>query len=366
MKKLVFALTIALCLGMLAPLASATDVSAISEEEKYAVATLMNNRGMDTERLNVEVLYDGDNTPAFLIGTTEDHYLIMNREQFDVLESGEGNPYDSVNDSTKKYYGGLLQYFIAENTGYKNVLTSGEENQLPITDYVAQMSASSTVTAIDQKEANLLASVVKTETIPAYTAGIRQKAFGYNDDDTCTAVALSLVLNYLDIEYDDGIVPSNMELENIKEDVPEDVNATYVENEYPRANRFHRTLVEECGLGAISYADAVIDAVDIFSAEYMDGVSVSVLWNLSEIPNNYVVASVDAEMPALVTYTFFGNYKFHTMPAFGYRLLSDGSKEYLVHTGWYSTIRSNNDKRLMPLVWAPEQAITYLYKLTIE
>lgn len=363
MKKFISILAVTLCLGMLAPIASAADVSTISEGEKSAVATLMNNRGMDTEQLEVEVLYDGNDIPAFLIGTTEDHYLIMNREQFDVLESGEGNPYNSVNDTAKKYYGGLLQYFIEEEAGYKNILTSEEENQLPTTDFIAQINTDSSVLASEQRDANLLASVTKTETIPSYTSGIRQKAFGYNDDNTCTAVALSLVLNYLDIEYDDGIVPSNMELENIAEEVPNNANVSYVEDNYPRANRFHRTLVEDCGLGAASYADAVIAALNVFSDEYMDGVDVSVLWNLSEIPNNYVVASVDDDMPAMVTYTFFGDYKFHTMPAYGYRLLSDGSKEYLVHTGWYSSMRNETQ---MPMVWAPEQAITYLYKFTIE
>ena len=98
----------------------------------------------------------------------------------------------------------------------------------------------------------------------------------------------------------------------------------------------------------------------------MDGVEVKVDWNLTELPNNYVITSIDNDMPSMVTYTIFGDYSMHTMPAYGYRLLSDGSYEYLVHTGWYSTIRNNSNKQKMPMVWAPEEALTYLYKFTIK
>lgn len=366
MKKTSLALSVILCLSLLLPVASAIAPIYVTSEEIEAVESLMSNRGMETAGLQIEPLYNQYGEPAFLLGTTEDHYLIMSRNEFQNLENGEGNPYFSVPESQKKYYGGLLQYYIPTNNGYLDLVSNHEESEMLTTKFIAQIDNHDDINEIQSQSINLQASVLRTEYLPYASARIQSKAFGYNDDNTCTAVAVSLVLNYLDITYDNGIVPDNLELENLSRNVDNSVNAAAIKKYYPQAYAFHRTLADDCGIDEVSYADAVISGVENFSEQYMDGVEVKVDWNLTELPNNYVITSIDNDMPSMVTYTIFGDYSMHTMPAYGYRLLSDGSYEYLVHTGWYSTIRNNSNKQKMPMVWAPEEALTYLYKFTIK
>lgn len=367
MKKFFsFVLMAVICFGLLLPAASAAGDVIIFDSEIQAIKVLMENRDMDVDGLKAEVLYDQNDMPSFLLGYTENHYMIMSRNLYKCLECGEGNPYQGTDNSSRKYYGGLLQYYVGADKGFQNLVSNMTEEEIKTTDYISEDVLTRTISA-NTRQANLLATVEPPKYLPYYSTRLTNKAFGYNDDNTCTAVAVSLVLNYLDITYNDGIVPDSLELENLSEDVPFDASSSYVKNTYPYAYALHRTLVNDCNLHPVSYADAVINAVNAFSNKYMSNVRVSVIWNLSEIPNNYVLYSIDNNMPSMVTYTFFGDYQFHSMPVYGYRLLSDGSKEYLVHTGWYSTIRNNaSNKQRMPLVWASEEAFTYLYKFSIE
>lgn len=367
MKKfLSFVVMIAICFGILIPTANAAEDVIILNPEIQAIRVLMENRDMDVDDLMTEVLYDQNDMPSFLLGYTENNYLIMNRNLYKCLESGEGNPYLGTDNSSRKYYGGLLQYYVGVDKGFQNLVSNATEEEVRTTDYIAEGTPLTYAISSDTRQANLLATVESSKYLPYYSTRLTNKAFGFNDDNTCTAVAVSLILNYLDITYNDGIVPDNLELENLSEDVTSDANSSYVKNTYPNAYALHRTLVDNCHLGPVSYADAVVRAAQAFSSQYMNNVRVSVTWNLAEIPNNNVLTSIDNKMPSMVTYTFFGGYQFHSMPAYGYRLLSDGSKEYLVHTGWYSTIRNNTvSKQRMPLVWASEEAFTYLYKFSI-
>jgi hypothetical protein len=68
--------------------------------------------------------------------------------------------------------------------------------------------------------------------------------------------------------------------------------------------------------------------------------------------------------PAMLSSTLAGgNYSWHTMVIYGYRLLSNGEVEYLVHTGWYTSLQADlNGIRYMPEIWVSSSIATYLYK----
>lgn len=354
---------------MLSSFAFAISYEYVSNEEQKVLASKMEDRGIIASDMEIKVLYGRDGEPNYLLGYTNDFYLIMDRATYTCMETGEGNPY-SRNLDDQLYYGGLLCYFAETSDGLFDLVRNKIVENILETEYAVNIeSRAHEANHTNRYKMNLRASVTSTQIIPNAYDYIRTQSFGYNDDNTCTAIAVCMVLNYLDKAVNDGVVPDKYESQTIYRDVNSAMcNDAAVEQYYPNTHAFHKEMVSHA-LGAATYGGYVERAVDRYTISncIANGVIVSCGSSLSETPENYVVSSIENDMPSMVTFSFFGDYQFHSMPAYGVRFLSDGSKEYLVHTGWWETIKeSTGSKHVMPLVWAPEQAMTYLYKFVVS
>lgn len=69
----------------------------------------------------------------------------------------------------------------------------------------------------------------------------------------------------------------------------------------------------------------------------------------------------------ITTTLFTGEYDFHTMAVYGYKKFSDGTYDFLVHTGWYSDVNrpSENSSYRMDSIYIPSRYETYMYKFNI-
>ncbi len=302
-----------------------------------------------------ELLYDYNGDASYLLGVTESGYAIIDRNTNNVLEYGEINPYKDF-DNYKKYYGGSIFYYIETNSGYYDILRDEEVELISYFEYLDHNQ-------VDIQQSNALptrASVNFTSIIPNSYESIQRVAHGYNDNNTCSAIATTIALNYLDIEYNDDIVPDEYELEKLT--VSERVS------QYPNADAFHSFISEDCGMGAISYAQGISVPVDNYreSDEIIESTEIDVTWKLN-ISTDFGIDEILADKPILITSTILGDYSFHTMVAYGYRRYSDGTLEWLVHDGWHNSGQVVEDgERYKTEKWVSASTATYLYAFTFN
>lgn len=342
----------------------------ISASEISAMETAMEARGIGGN-VEVEVLYDSDDNPSLLLGTSDSGYQIIARGTLRCIEGGESNPYLNYS-SNKKYYGGILNYYVDAGNDFYDITRNTIVSSPSKSDYLDEavsgsVQAGDTVNSSIQTEAafsasaSATASITFTKIIPNAETRIQRRAFGYNNDNTCSAVACTIVLNYLD--YDDNrIVPSNYQLEALTSN-----SGSNVATDSPRAHAFHRFLVEDCGMGAVSYANGIAYAIDDYreSSTTISNSEIDCEWTLN-IYTNFGIDELLADRPTMLTSTIAGDYSWHTMPVYGYRRYSDNSLEWLVHPGWYSRLVYEDGVYRMPEIWVAASTATYLYRFTYD
>lgn len=164
---------------------------------------------------------------------------------------------------------------------------------------------------------------------------IRRRAFGYNNDNTCSAVAVGIVLNYLTLQKGKAFVPVSWraELRNNKNPF----NAEAMPSTFPKAHALHRYLVDNCKMGAVSWGDRIaIPFRTYVKNKVPSSYNLRMSWTLSPRAST-IMGQIDQNKPVLVTTTFAGGeFAWHTMAAYGYRNTS-GHTELLIHTGWYGS-----------------------------
>ena len=85
------------------------------------------------------ILYNHDNIPKFIMGYSENGYLIMDKDTFAFLESGSGNnPYYEHMDE-KKYFGGVICYFISYGDKYINLTTGSIRDKVAYIENVDEL-----------------------------------------------------------------------------------------------------------------------------------------------------------------------------------------------------------------------------------
>lgn len=336
------------------------DTSVITSNEITAMKTAMETRGTGGE-IKIEILYDCDGQPSLLLGTSDLGYQIIARETLKCIEGGEANPYSMYPDS-KKYYGGVLNYYAVSGDELHDICRNTTVLSPSKCDYLDEaINGSIRTDAAFSASALATASITYTKIIPYEGSRIQRKAFGYNSDNTCSAVACTIVLDYLD--YDNGgIVPSSYHLETLTSN-----SGSNVATNSPKAHAFHRFLVDDCGMGAVSYADGISNAIDEYreSSTTISNTEIDCEWTLN-IYTNFGIDELLADRPTMLTSTIAGDYSWHTMPVYGYRRYSDNSLEWLVHTGWYSSLIYEDGVYRMPEIWVAASTATYLYRFTYE
>jgi hypothetical protein len=168
---------------------------------------------------------------------------------------------------------------------------------------------------------------------------IRRRAFGYNSNNTCSAVAVGIALNYITLQHGNKMVSDDLLSETLGGG--HDDGLLYrsdVSEKYPRANALHRYLVKVCHLHAASFAFKISMAVNRYIRKNCPETRLRMKSTL--FPKTETIKRcIDNDMPVLITTAITGErdrgFNAHTMCVYGYREVS-GRTELLVHTGWYN------------------------------
>ena len=333
MKKVISFFLALLMIIPMAAVAFATDVSiyVITQNEQLFVQQALEDRGLFGAGLSVELIYDTLGEPRFLFGATQEGYIIIERGTGVIHECGQGNPFTEYM-SSKKYYGGPLCYFVEPNAN-QNALDAGTPQYYDIvkTAYLDDMYAlefRNTPTPITNPMSANEDTTVRV--IDSYLY-IQRRAFGVNDNDTCSATATGIALTYMALEHNSSIVPTawTAELRDGVDDSEEPAN-------YTKAQSLCDYLREDCEMGPISYGDGIRYPILLYIQNKVpDSCNLDITWTLAPQAST-IKSHIEADMPVLITTTIAGEFSGHTMAVYGYRELS-GSKEILVHTGWYSS-----------------------------
>ena len=333
----------------------------ISQEENMNLQIANTSRGFESNTIT-EFLYDSYDNPAYILSYSDDGYLIYDRNSGTCLESGELNPYRDYLEY-KKYYGGILEYYVKESataTTYYSIHREANVSEIP------QLTVDPNVadrTIVPKDTASTFSATDYEVYCNASDYFLRRRAFGYNDDNTCTAVATSLLLNYIGSEIDSTIVPPAAQFELLTAAA---TKSSDVKKLYPNAYALHRKLVNDCHLGAATFAGDVISGVWYYCQTLPEETTLSIEY--LSVTQATIRSELDAGRPCMVTTTAFaGSYSWHTMVVYGYRLTSDGTYEYLVHTGWYSNVKKESDGYYrISKTWIPFTTGTnMLYRFTI-
>ncbi|NLC90066.1 MAG: hypothetical protein GX681_08415, partial [Clostridiaceae bacterium] len=143
----------------------------------------------------------------------------------------------------------------------------------------------------------------------AFTS-VRRRAFGYNSKNTCSAVSVSLALNYLALERRETIVPEAWLAELLDAGLPG--SADSLDRLYPQAGKLSRYLIETCGMGGASFATRITGAVNKYSQKMLPaGKGIKLNWTL--FPRMATIRkNIDANIPVLITTTLAKSFSWHT------------------------------------------------------
>jgi len=320
-----------------------------SQEEIVYLSEAMGDYEIGGE-VTGEILYDRFDAPKFLMGITEKGYLILYRDTLEFLECGEGhNPYYEADNSKIKYYGGFACYCIPSEGGYLDLRHNEIVNEIPYLPALDEIEKAGKVSqdSVEVSDVNGTLGLSKSilivqndEILPNADDYIRRLAFGNNDDDTCMAISLGIVLNYLDRKKNNSIVPSDMKSERLQ-----NVNlASSNTIRHPKAEKLHRYLVDTCGIHARSMQTTLKSGLDKYrnSNNNILNTEISLEWSIANVIG-YIVKQIDLHKPAIISTTLNNSepkFNKHAMAVYGYKretnyiTFETGIIAILVHTGW--------------------------------
>ena len=314
--------------------------------------------GLDLSHDNVQMdyLYDANGTLDYMLGTTSSTYIILEKETYMILEAGEGNPFHGFMDQDK-YYGGPLCYYAKDKDATQFYDIVQEKNVDGVSELVR-------VDSVDASQRNMRGVTATTyKRVANYTSYIKKRAFGWNNNNTCSAVALGLALNYLTLQYGNSYVPSSWSSELR-------TASTETSTSYPNAQSLHNYLVNSCGMTGPCYGNSLQSGFNVYKyTKIPSSYSISLSWTLSPAINT-IKTKIDNNLPVLIT-TTTGNpdssYNWHTMLVYGYKV-TDGTTMYLIHNGWYGSSYNSysGGVHIQNEVWYNPTYATYGYYFTLN
>lgn len=292
-------------------------------------------------------------------------YLILDISNGEVMEYGFDCivPFSNFKDE-KPYYGGPLCYYIKTEDKYfsinedKYYTTSPKIKGVILTETSGESVLQNNLNYQTDQVYASAASLIRTVSVSS-PLSIQRQAFGNNVNGTCSAVATSIVLTYLNRTRSAWYVPDSTYMsENL-------IGTTYSSTSYAKAQKLHLLLIS-CGMGTMSYADGIRNPVNTYKSQHLPNTTVSVDWRLFRSNPTYITNQIDNNIPGMITTTLFtGGYDWHTMAVYGYKYFSDGSYDFLIHTGWYSSVVNSTSGYIMPKIYVPSNYETYMYKFNI-
>lgn len=341
----------------------------LTNEEISIMKEKLDAYGCGEENVSVDVLYDAEDCPVWMFGATGEGYVILRRNSYRFCECGDGNPYSNFMDE-KKYYAGAVCYFVKQSNPEQTAGDcAGVYYDVLRETYSSFVPKAVPNNAVSETEKNHVfsntTSVLPSVVLPDNYDYLRRRAFGNNTDNTCSAVATGIALNYIALEHNMLIVQKNHVSEMLNNKLVSGSNP--ISTCYPNANRLHRYLVETCRMGPASYADDILQPVARYitnSSSYYYGYSFYVNWSLLPDGSTFRTEIANAR-PIQITTTLFAQYDFHTMCVYGYRDTSDGP-QVLVHVGWYTTAQmqpesQGSDHYYQKTTWINANDATYAY-----
>lgn len=353
----------------------------IEPEEAEMLTELLNKNGFGGELVSLSILYDAEEKASFIIIVSKNGYLIAERENYRFCECGECNPYMGY-ENKKCFYGGPMNYFVCLEE-----LDSGAKIYYDIirkeeSDHISYLLRQSEI----KKDASMCYETREINQSPVYLPNyynyIRRKAFGLNHDNTCSAVATGIALNYIALHENIRFVSNSHLHEYLDSGIYANAGQNYedfISNAYSNAYSLHRYIADACGMGPASfdllvyyplnyYFSNAVKAYLSFPDEYNYNASAMCTWlPASETIRNNIIAG----RPVLISTVTAGGseYNYHTMCVYGHKTI-DGVNELLVHTGWYSEstlsrIGSSN-KYLHKIVWIDEDWAIWGYYFSYE
>ncbi|MBR5714138.1 MAG: hypothetical protein IKX58_05055 [Clostridia bacterium] len=300
---------------------------AITFKEKEVMREELEARNYYGSGLTIEPLYDKNDEPTFLLGVTELGYAIMRREDYIVFECGEANPFCGY-ESCKKYYGGILSYYVkeADRSDYRNIMTGDNE---PMTlPYISENTRD--WTPPDPYDIN------KRLENERY---ITQYAFGYNDKGTCNVIGFAIALNYLRMQYQYPVFTTDTTPELFKYINPFPKKYENVKKHFPKAEELHQRVLKHFYTPILAWGKTYCDNAN----HYLE----SVISKPSRRPTVYykfkpsfirIYDEIVANRPMIASTWNAPVFSNHTMAVYGLHHIATPTSEtteLLVHTGWY-------------------------------
>jgi hypothetical protein len=183
---------------------------------------------------------------------------------------------------------------------------------------------------------------VKSQSITDLDDVLRRVSFGRNGGKTSgssTAVAVGIILNYLDRTVDNRILPDNLKAEDLK-------GSEYNKVLYMRTSWLHHYLLKTCQLEPGRFGRWGKGVVDRFRRfwqlrPFTQGVIVRCRFGGYDDKNAWrlIKKEIDLSRPAMVTLRKSklagGKPCWHTVVVCGYRITPFGKRELLIHAGMY-------------------------------
>lgn len=301
----------------------------VSKEEAKLMEGELRLRDLYADDFVIEPLYDADNEPSFLLGTTSLGSAIMDRRTAVICECGEFNPFVGF-ELCRKYYGGLLSYYVRRisSSKYTNIVT-GQEEALPLARTLD----------VDSSEDRSDGMPTKDKTIRIPSPGyITRYAFGVNRNGTCNQVACGVALNYLKRKYGYPLTMPSTTPELLTHQPKNDYSEMM--SRYPKAEALHQLLNIIFGPPLFEWGSTYADHVNTYIYRTMRG--------FSYCPSAYSVwkpsiDSIERELlysrPVIIQTWNAPTYGNHAMVCYGTRSYIVGGymrNELLVHNGWYN------------------------------
>ena len=341
-----------------------------TKEEVTELSKRIQQQGFGGKTCTVKVLLNSDAQGSHLLAFSENGYLIVERGSYRFCECGEGNPYAAAANQAC-YYGGPFCYFtgdlqpVASGTkGYYNLMR-GETVERFTTLQRREDSSAHEAQAVPAEAGVQAAGDLEEVFLPYSYQYIRRRAFGFNDNETCSAVATGIALGYL-------MLSQNMKLFS---DAPEPLDKglgskNKIQEKYPNAFNIHQRIVVsgflEFGMGPASFDRAVDIGVDKYMDNLYDAFPATAAYDLDTdspfLPDSDKIRrNIEAGKPVLVTTSFWGEYKYHTMCVYGHREVN-GDDQIAVHIGWWNECSQiSGNKYVQNLRWIDEDYATWGY-----
>ena len=348
----------------------------VSAEELAELQACINNHGFSAKQMVASVLYDDDDSPAYIFASSEDGYAILDRGTLRFNECGDGNPYEDYMNCAK-YYGGPLCYYVeATDAGLQPDEPENKYFDIRTQEY-SDIIPKVLRSTENEKGVDTESPAKKGNdyfTLNNYDNLIRRKAYGYNNDGTCSAVATGIALNYIAQEYNMAIVPQGYISPYLDLNYGIPTKESDLSPNYLAAKMLHRYLTNTCGMGWMStgyditipvsyYVDTLASERLGFEDHYCYNFNMN--WTVSPRANT-IKNNIIAGKPVLITTTILGHeYSWHTMCVYGFRNTL-GKDELLVHSGWYSDVIPNSTPLKQKALWIDESYATFGHYFSFE